>query len=244
MNRKTNHKKTRHSAIFKNERCKFSLKVAIFNSISALIAVGVPTFVDPLINTVRYGTRSYFLGSWVLIVAIAVFFLTFWINSTTHIVSKRVHLTILSALIPVWVTLPNFLPEIPHLWVSLSPLPFAITSGATVWIHHHKIDFSFVVDQSLDPSTRFEILKIEYELWFRMTVGVLAVYCATVITYFTNLDRIIKLITSDPPGQFLLSMVFVIAITLNAVWFIFGPLMELFSKISSVKKQFSKIKRK
>lgn len=218
-----------------------SFEIAVWNMVGSLLAVGIPTFIDPLLkHHVTYGPRTY--SHWVLLISLLVFFLTLILNTQKNFSpKKKAVLTICAILLPTWATLPFFRQEFPHMNVLLTPIWFGLISAGVVILRGYEIDFSFLKNSNISYQTKLERLKLEYHFWFKLYVPLLATYGLFVISIAMQMSKNNEIITSEPSEIFLLQRAFGTMLILNAIWFLKGILIEIITKIINIKNNFSQL---
>jgi len=219
-----------------------SFEIAVWNSVGSILAVGIPTFIDPqLEHHVRYGARIYPLGEWVLLISLLVFALTLILNINKNFsTKKKAILTFCAILLPTWATLPVFKPEFPHMNVFGYPIYFGLISAGVVLLRGSKVDFSFL-KSNISYETKLERLKIEYNYWFKLAAASIATYGLFAISIAVEMSKIVEMATKEPSEIFLLNVTGAFALILNAIWFLTGYLREILTKISDIKNNFSQL---
>lgn len=221
-----------------------SFEIAFWNGAGSLLAVGIPTIMDPLLeHHVRYGSRTYPFGKWIFLIGIIVFFLTYISNSNKKLSTKNKALfTLVAIFLPTWLTLPFFKPEFPHPNVVFTPIYFGLISASAVVLRGYEIDFSSLNDSNISPMIKLERLKLEYDFWKSLGVASLATYGLFVISIAMQMGKTIETITKEPSEIFLMNGTFAFSLILNAVWFLKGFLIEIISKINYIRNSFDMLK--
>jgi hypothetical protein len=221
----------------------FASRIAICNTIGYCLSVGIPTFLDPQIHHPLYGVRDpYPADVWIFLGAIPVLYFSYRIIIHKMDFRLKSALTGLIVLFFTWFTLPNFRPEWPHLGVLLSPISFAFLTSISVWIHFHEIDFSFVDDSSIIKEAKIEGLKLEYETWFRMFLGILAGFFLMGVSFYSGLPKYIEIFTPIKSEQFVYQGFTSVYIILVLIIFLFTICLEMVNKISEIKKRLQNIR--
>lgn len=221
-----------------------NLDIAFWNGIGTLLAVGIPTFIDPLLeHHVRYGSRTYPLGKWVLLISLLVFCITLILNATIKSPLKRKALfTLFAIIIPTWALLPFFKPESPHFVVTVVPIFFGSISATVVLLRDYQIDFSYLLDSTVSIQTKLERLKIEYDYWYRLGLALLGTYGLFFVSFAVQSNKSIEIVTKEPSEIFLLNEWLWLVLIINAIWFLYGILGEIIKRINDIKDKFNIIK--
>lgn len=222
---------------------KFAWKVAVWNTIGYAVSVGIPTIVDPRTqHHVSYGARTYSLGYWVFLLSGLVFGLTYLVSINNRSAIWKGRAALLVLVIPTWATLWNFLPEFPHANVLFTPIWFGVIVGLTVYVRNHRLKLDFVHDPEIDRLVRVERVRMEYDTWFRILVGVTATYGLGLIYIYLFLKEIVVVQTTCPMEQMTLVVVFAAAVLLNALLFCSGFASEMLAKIGAIKESLTHLR--
>ena len=228
-----------------NESVRFfsevlNLEIAFANAVGSLFAVGIPTFIDSKLEHHIMGNSlgNYPMGYWVLLIGVLVFLLTLIVNVIDN--SHKAFYTVLAIVIPTYLTLPNFLPQLPHLNVVIMPVYFGLISGGVVLIRDYKVDLSFL-KSSKENIIKLEQLKVEYDFWFKVGVTSFGTYATIIITTALQINNIFEIITPEPIEIFYLETAFLIVLIANIIWFLTGLMREIIRKIMFIKQQINNI---
>lgn len=215
---------------------KFALKTSICNAVGYIVAVGVPTIIDPMIeHHLKYGARIYPLGYWVFLFSILVFGLTYVGNHKNWSAVKKSLYTLGALVGPTWLTLGNFLPERPHAFVLLVPIWFGILVATTVYVHNYQINFDFVHDDKIDMLVKVEKIKIEHDTWFKILLGLITMYGLALLYIYMYLRDFVPIITSSGTEQNTLIVTFAATVIINAILFFSGFVWEMLARMSEIR---------
>ena len=161
---------------------QFEFKIGFFNSLGFALAVGVPTFFDPLLKShVRFGAREYFLGPWVLLISPLVFIVTYWciVKSSKHKYFFSWFPLAVSGIAVLW----NFRPELPHANVTLWIIYYCVASFFASWIRYTPMDFNFVCDGSIHINARIERIKESISQWRTILISIATGFLALIVPW-------------------------------------------------------------
>lgn len=219
---------------------RFAIKISLFNSLGFMLAVGVPTFVDPLLKShvaYAYGARQYFLGPWVLLLPLFAFFGTYLILIKRRYLFSWFPIAILGA-----ASLWNFGPELPHGNVALWTTIYCITSSVTSWIYCSKVDSSYITDESIHVSARIERIKESINYWRTISIAIAAGYLAILLPWISLLWTITDKFVLDHRERLLLATVWGVELALFSIYVLAGPVSEAFLKTQTISNDLLKIK--
>jgi hypothetical protein len=221
----------------------FAIRIVICNAIGYCISVGIPTFLDPQIHHPIYGLREYPLGGWILLGALIVCISTYIIILYELDLRLKSVLVGLSLIIITWMTLPNFRPEWPHLGVLLTPISFAVLTSISVFIHFYEIDFEFINDPLVIKEAKIEGLKLEYETWFRLFLGILAGFFLIGGSFYSLLPKYVEIFTSLKSEQFIYQGFTAVSFVSILIIFLSTLCFELLQKILIIKNKLQNLSK-
>ncbi len=215
---------------------KFALKVSVWNAIGYAVSVGIPTVVDPMLeHHVKYGARTYPLEYWIFLPSIIILGLTYFVNIKNWSAVTKGCLALIILVVPTWATLGNFLPEFPHANVLFGPIWFGALVALTVYVRNHKINFDFIHDDKIDRLIKIESIKMEHDAWFRILIGLLAVYGLGLIYIYMYVKDFMVVITPSAAEQMTLLVALTVAVVLNVLLFLTGFVWEMLARIREIR---------
>jgi len=227
----------------------FALGLAVFNSGGFSLAVGIPTWIDPLYESPAFGRRSYSLGWWVLAFSVIVAWATYradtWDGRGLEkflrfdpAASKSLVGFLLTVGIGV-LTLLNFQPELPHLLVTGVVFSSAAVTGISSYVHYstQSMDFGFIQNESISENAKLERLKTDHDVWFDSLKAGITIALAAGVAFILNTALVWRDRIADPKVFNLLC----IATALTGLYFIvfcfFGIFREIWIRMSVYRSQ-------
>jgi hypothetical protein len=154
---------------------RFAFVLSLYGASAFAMFTLTPTLLDPLLHNPLYGTRTYPLGPWVTVFSVLVFAFIYKSNTVRKDVLRlheeglalnRAVLSFLSLLVPMIIVLPNFLPELPHMWVLSHTILYGASIAFTSFVYNHKPDYKYVQDDEIDPDARIESIRMSYNSYY------------------------------------------------------------------------------
>ncbi len=228
----------------------FALKAGLLGGFSIPFATGVAVFVDALNEAVVreiYGiTREHYPGEEIFLLGIASFFIIYLVNrggpSTSHATRKGLF-TFLGFLAVGFISLLDFQP-FPHLGVLGPVLAYSTLLGLIAMVYHLEVGSNDLVGAGIDIRARIEVVKLEFELWFRSLILLVTIVIAGgAIVFFNLFDTSAKYYRGDLAAAYPLSVglsiqaLFFMLLVAALVWLIFGKLGKISKMMKSIKKQ-------
>jgi len=222
---------------------RFAIKISTWNGIAFCVAVGGPTFLDPLIvHRVEYGTRTYPLGFWVLVPSVLVWGLTYVVVSSKWSPINKSMLTFLALAVPTWLTMPNFLPELPHPMVLFIPIWFGIWTALSTYVKHYVLRYHFVNQTNVTRFVKVERLKMEHETWFRILLGFLAAYIAVEVAIYLYLQQFSVTLTTSVEEVLKYQVAFGGLVISNGLLFLICFVWEMLNKMRDIRERITSIR--
>jgi len=233
----------------------FALGLAALNSGGFSLAVGIPTWVDPLYESPAFGRRTYPLGWWVLIFSLILAWATYRANVTktmglargldSNRAAGKGLVSFLLTLGTGALTLANFQPELPHLLVTGVVFASAAVTGISSYIHYstQSMDFGFIRERTISESVKLERLKTEHDVWFdALKIGI-TIALAAGVAFIINTALVWRDYIADAKVLRLVS----IATALTGLYFIvfcfFGIFREIWIRMSRYRSQILNIRK-
>lgn len=222
----------------------FAIKIASFNTFGFCMATGIPTYLDPLLETIgAYGPRQYPLGFWILLIGPSIFVSNYLCLIKLTSLNFRIFLPGLILIFVGFCSLFNFLPEFPHGSVSTWILLFSLNSIISSWIHYTPLKAEHLNDISIDPSARIEWVKETAAFWRSISISIIVSYMGLLATWFMgSWDWVFKAV-GDKGEQILVGLFSASQVTLFSIYFVFGPIFESLSKTKSTADLLLRIKK-
>lgn len=214
---------------------RFELRVSLFNAIGLAMAIGVPTYLDAWLTThIWWGSRSYPLGFWVLLLAPLVF-----ITSTVcfrYIRGWRARVWVPSTLVVVagLVSLLNFRPEFPHVNIIAWVLLFAVASISASWIHYLPVQDTFLQSPKIRFESKVDKIKEMVALWRAFSITFTATYAGLLIPWYMYYLKSTPVLVSDPVEAWVLKLWMCGEVGIFSVWMFLGPILESWSRTATV----------
>lgn len=141
-----------------------------------------------------------------------------------------------------WATFPNFLPELPHANILFGPIWFGAIVALIVYARNHKINFDFVrEDNNIDWRVKIERIKLEHDAWFKILVGLLAIYGLGLIYIYMYVSAYLVRITPCPAEQTHLTVAFALATIVNVLMF-FIFVWEMLARIGEIRRSLLNVR--
>ena len=204
------------------------LKVAFFNAVGLLVAIGSPAVFDPLLTThVQFGARHYPYVGWLLLLCPVAFVGTYF-SLTKRAPIRNPLVSIL------WVAIPGigaafaFPPERPHFGVLTWTFGYCLLSFLTVFFRQSRDGYLYLEDPDVPFDSKLERLKATISTWQQLTIYSLAGYLAFVIFQISIIWTISQVIVTAQNEKFLFGELCGMQIAIFSVFVIMGPLNEAF----------------
>lgn len=226
---------------------RFAFLLSLYGATAFAVTTLIPTLLDPLLHNPIYGTRTYPLGTSVIVFSGLVFILLHRSNvmernllgiKNRSLGLNRGCFSFLSILLPMILVLPNFLPELPHMWVFGNSVLYGASVAFASFLHNYRPDYNFVEDDGIDPRARIELVRAIYNTYYvglalfvTMCVGSVG-FASTSPQMYTNINE-----------QIILHMAGRINLVYNLFGLIWGMAYQVFGGMSKAQQQLRKIKQ-
>jgi hypothetical protein len=226
-----------------NNDKKLAFKIAAFNSIGFIIAVSIPTYLDPLLTSdVVYGPRHYTMGYWVNLFAILVFFPTYVSIIKAKVNWQKYIFSCLFLILCGTFVLWNFKPEFPHGNVVLCVIGYSVVSVVTVWIRYTPLHMEYVENNEIAVQARIEGIKSTLNIWKTITYALIANYLTILYYWLKSFQEFNGYVVTKQEEMVLLNISSEIKAGIFLLYVVIGPLKESLYKIWGISREFFKIK--
>lgn len=235
----------------------FAVALSILNSIGFMLAVGVPTYIDPMYQSTLFLRRTYPLGYYILFLAYPIFVITYFLNQKETNLLKFLHINdkprnravanLIANIGVALIAMPNFAPEIPNLYVvGCSFLSGGVTALSS-YFHFtgNLLDFGFVRNENPPASVKLAILRQDFDFWFAalkifVTIA-LSLAGAYAINVFVLYNQLFPL---NPNVATSFALVQAFGSIFYIVFFVFGIMREILIRMEKYRSHLFEIRDK
>lgn len=233
----------------------FAIALSILNSIGFMLAVGVPTYIDPMYQSALFPQRTYPLGYHILLLAYPVFLVTYFLNHKETNLLKSFHVddkprnravaNLMANIGVALVAMPNFAPEIPHLYVfGCSFLSGGVTALSS-YFHFtgNLLEFGFVRNEDLPANVKLAILRQDFDFWFAALKVFVTIALSLAGAYAINVFVLYgQVFPTNPKAATSFALVQAFGSIFYIVFFIFGILREILVRMEKYRSHLFEIR--
>lgn len=210
---------------------RFALRIAVFNSVGFIYSTGSVTYLDArLTSHVFYSARTYPLGYWVCLLGPVIFILTYLCFKKSKTIYGKILYPALILIAAMLLSLPNFLPEFPHLGITSAAGLLAMTSIVASWIRFEPIAADYIKKPEIPWELKVERLKENITLWRTLAVGLTIGYIALIYPAFSFFGKGAAQMLTKRDEVFLVTSSWQLSFLLFSVYVLFGVIHEAIRK--------------